>query len=54
LVSIFIPNLYVPSTPVLVQVLVFAVPQSVGGYCLYKSARTLAPLREPAIVMGTK
>jgi hypothetical protein len=44
LINIFIPFLYTPTTPALVPVLSFAIPQVVGGYCLYRSVRWLVPL----------
>jgi hypothetical protein len=52
LLNIFIP-MYGPPIPSLVPVLAFAIPQSIGGYCLYRSASSLASLKEPNVVLGS-
>jgi hypothetical protein len=53
LANIFIP-MYSPSIPSLVPVIAFAFPESIGGYCLYRSVKSLIPLKEPTIVMGAR
>lgn len=51
LISIFFP---LPTTPLSLYVLAFAIPQTIGGYCLYRSVTFLAPMKERSVVIGNR
>lgn len=53
LANIFIP-MYSSAIPSLVPVIAFALPESIGGFCLYRSVRSLVPLKEPTVVLGDR